>query len=324
MPSPNSSFAGDLLSTTVQELEDDLFDNILTKNAFTVLLKESGSVIGIDGGISVAVPIMYQENGSYKRYSGSEQLNTSSNEVFSVFQYQPSQIAINVQANGREIAQNMGKSQNRELVASRVVNAKYSFENQFNIDLLSAGLLSNQISGLQALLTNDGTGTVGGVSRASFSFAKNQFYRATTDGGAALSVANIVQYMDQLDMLIAAYRGKPKGILCDNASFGYYEGTIHPLQRINQEKGAVGRAGFRTYQYKDAEVIFESTLSGMPSNTQYWIDPEVIELRYYQGRNLTKLPTRMSFNQDAQIEYLVWMGALTVKNFRRLGNLNNA
>ena len=33
MASPNANFAGDLLSTTAQLLQDDLFDQILTKNA---------------------------------------------------------------------------------------------------------------------------------------------------------------------------------------------------------------------------------------------------------------------------------------------------
>lgn len=323
MVSPNSNFAGDLLAVTVQELEDELFDNILRKNATTACLQEEGSVIGIDGGISIAIPIMYAENGSYKRYSGSEQLNTSSNEVFSVFQYEPKQIAINVQANGREIHQNMGRSQNRDLVKSRVTNAKYTFENNFNIDVLSDGLLANQINGLQQLISDNGTGTVGGVSRTTFSFARNQFYRATTDGGAALTSANIVTYMDRLDVLLQTWKAKTKAIISDNTTFVLYESAVHPLQRINQEKGALGRLGFRTYQYKDSEVVFEPNASGMPTATQYWIDPEVLELRYYYGRNLTKLPTRQSFNQDAQIEYLAWMGNLTAKNFRRLGVLNN-
>ena len=323
MASPNTNFAGDLLSTTVQMLEDDLFDNILTKNATTALLKMHGMVNPIDGGISIAIPIMYAENGSYKRYSGSEQLNTSSNEVFSVFQYEPKQIAINIQANGREIAQNSGRSQNRDLVKARVMNAKTSFENQFNIDLLSAGLLTNQIGGLQSLIADDGTGTVGGVARASFSFAANQFYRATTDGGVAMSASNIVSYMDKLDVLLQSYKAKTKAILSDNITYQFYEGTVHPLQRITQEKGALGKLGFRTYAYKDAEVVFEASVSGMPSTTQYWLDPEVLELRYYEGRNLTRLDKRNSYNQDSSIEYLAWMGNLTAKNFRRLGVLNN-
>ena len=87
MTSPNSTYT-ELLAVTVQELEDELFDQILTKNATTAMLKEFGCIVPKDGGPSIVIPIMYQENGSYKRYSGAEQLNTSSNDVFTAFQYQ--------------------------------------------------------------------------------------------------------------------------------------------------------------------------------------------------------------------------------------------
>jgi len=323
MTSPNSNFAGDLLAVTVQELEDELFDQILTKNATTATLKEYGSVRTVDGGPTIAIPIMYAENGSYDRYSGADQLNTSSNEVFSVFQYPWCQIAINIQANGREILQNMGRSQNRDLVKSRIQNAKNSFENNFNEDLLSDGSATNQIGGLQLLIDDAGAGTVGGISRTSFSFAQNQFYRATTDGGAALTAANIVTYMDRLDLRIQAYRGKTKVILSDDTTYALYESAVHPLQRLNQPDAPLAKLGFRTYRYKDSEIVFEPSVSGMPSATQYWLDPEVLELNPHSNRNLVRLPKRDSFNQDAQIEYLAWMGNLTAKNFRRLGTLNN-
>lgn len=323
MAAPNSSFS-ELLSVTVQELEDELFDQIITKNALTATLKANGSTRSVDGGPTIVIPVMYQENGSYKRYSGAEQLNTGSNDVFSAFQYTWCQVAINIQAHGREILQNMGRSQNRDLVKSRVMNAKTTFENEFNIDMLSDGAATNQVGGLQLLIASAGTGTVGGVARSSFSFAKNAFYRATTDGGAAATSANIVGYMDALDVSIQAYRGKTKTILADDAFFKLYEGAVHPLQRITDTNGSLAKLGFNTYKYKQAEVVLEPTISGMPASTMYFLDPEVLELVSHSQRNLVRLDQRNSFNQDAQIEYLAWMGNLVAKNFRRLGTLNNA
>ena len=326
MASPNSNFPGDLLAVTVQELEDELFDNILTKNATTAALKEYGAVEPKDGGPTVAVPVMYAVNESYKRYSGAEQLNTSSNEVFAVFQYVWYQIALNIQANGREILQNMGRSQNRDLVKSRVMNAKATYENQFNIDILSDGSLTNQIVGLQGLISDNGTGTVGNVSRTTYPFAKNQFYRATTDGGAAMNKVNIVDYMDSLDLLIQAQRGKTKVILADDYTFKYYEGNVAALQRLTPTgngNNTLAKLGFNTYAYKQAEVVFEPSASGMPTYTQYWIDPEVLSLMPHSSRNLARLPKRDSFNQDAQIEYLATMVAFGAKNYKRLGVLNN-
>lgn len=322
MTSPNSSF-NELLSLTIQELQDVLFDQISAKNATTALLKEHNAIRGVDGGPQIVVPIMYAENGSYKRYSGAEQLNTTSNDVFTSFNYPWCQIAINIQANGREIAQNSGSSMHRDLLKSRVMNAKASFENNFNEDLLSDGSATNQINGFQALISDNGTGTVGGIARATYSFAKNQFYRATTDGGAALSATNIVGYMDELDLLISAYKGNTKAILADNTAYKYFEGNVHPLQRITANDGKLAKLGFKTYAYKNAEVVFEPTIAGMPSATMYFLDPEVLELVHHTDRNLVRLPKRESFNQDAQIEYMVWMGNLVAKNFRRLGVLNN-
>lgn len=323
MPSPNSSF-NELLSLTVQELEDELFDQILTKNATTAMLKESGMVVPKDGGPTIVIPIMYAENGSYKRYSGAEQLNTTSNDTFSAFQYNWCQIAIAIQAHGREILQNSGRSQHRDLIKSRVMNAKTTFENQFNIDLLSAGTETNQVGGLQLLIADLPTsGTVGGVSRSSYTFARNAYYRATTDGGAALSATNIVGYMDALDIQIQAYRGKTKVILADDNAYKFYEQAVHPLQRLTDPNGMLAKLGFDTYKYKRSEVVLEPSISGMPASTMYFLDPEVLELNPHSNRNLARLPKRESFNQDAQIEYLAWMGNLTAKNFRRLGVLNN-
>lgn len=322
MASPNTSFS-ELLSVTVQELEEELFDQISAKNATTAMLKEYGSVVPKDGGPTIVIPIMYAENGSYKRYSGAELLNTSSNDVFTAFQYPWCQVAINIQANMREVLQNSGRSQNRDLVKSRVMNAKVTFENEFNIDMLSDGSATSQVNGLQALISAAGTGTVGGIARASYAFAQNQFYRATTDGGTALTAANIVPYMDALDLRLQRYRAKTKVILSDDVTYALYESAVHPLQRITQPDAPMAKLGFRTYRYKDAELVFEPSIAGMPASTQFWLDPEVLELNPHKDRNLVQLDKRNSFNQDAMIEYLAWMGNLTAKNFRRLGTLNN-
>lgn len=325
MTSPNSSF-DELLSTTVQLLEDDLFDNILDKNASTAMLKSMGCTGTRDGGPSIVIPVIYANNGSYKRYSGSQQLNTSFNQTMTSFQYNWKQVALNIQADGREILQNSGRSQNRNLVKARVEVAKMSYENGFNEDVCSDGSADGglQVGGWQLLIADDPTtGSVGGIGRSAYSFAQNQRYRATTDGGAALSASNIVTYMDRLDIAISAVKGKTKLILADNAAFGFYEAAVHPLQRLTDPNAKMAKLGFSTYKYKNAEVVLEPTVSGMPASTMYFIDPEVVELISHSDRNLVRLPTRQSFNQDAQIEYLAWMGALCVKNFRRLGVLNN-
>lgn len=325
MASPNSSY-DDLLSTTIQLLEDELFDNISTKHAATAMLKEYGCINKKSGGPKVVIPIEFAENGSYKHYSGYEELDLSSNQAFTAFEFVWKQISLTIQANGLEILQNSGRSQKRDLIKSRIQNAKNTFANNFNKDLLSDGTASSgkQLAGLQALISATGAGTIGGIDRSSYAFAKNQFYRASTDGGAVLSSSNIVTYMDRLDLKIQAYKGMTKVILADDATYAFYEATVHPLQRVTpSDKGALGKLGFNTYAYKNSEILFEPTVSGMPANTMYFIDPEVLTLCPHADRELVRLPKRYSTNQDAELEVLAWCGAFGAKNFQRLGTLNN-
>lgn len=327
MVSPNTSY-DDLLSTTIQELDKggELFNQFATKCALVSLLKEHDCLEYPDGGPNLVTAIDYQTNGSYTRFADAGTLSTVSNQTFTAFVSNWKHIAINIQSFGAERLKNAGKSQRRNLVKSRLKNAKATWRENFNSDLLSDGTATNslQVTGLQAHIADDPTtGTVQGISRSSWTFARNKRYRATTDGGAAASASNIVQNMDELDLLLMAVQANTKAILSDNTMFKYFEGTVHPLQRLNNEKGALGKLGFRTYQYKDAEVVFEPTDSGMPSATQYWIDPEALVLQIHADRDLVSLGTRQSYTQDAQIEYLGWMGNLCARTYRKLGVLNN-
>jgi len=322
MATPNSSF-NELLSTTIQDLEPDMIEQILLANAFTAGLKEYGGMGTRDGGPQIVQPIEFAENGSYRRYTGSDILNTSQNDVFSSYNFPWAQVALTVSITGREMLQNSGRSGRFNLLKSRITNAKRTFANQFNADCLSDGSATNQVQGLQVLIAPAGTGTVGGISRASYSFAKNAFYRCTTDGGAAVTPGNIVSYMDALDLQLRTYHAKTDFIIADDTMFRYFEGTVHPMQRLNPVDGKVGKLGFGSYAYKNSEVVFEPVAGGMPASTQYWIDCDAIELVAHADRNLVQLDDRNSFNQDMSLAILAWMGALVGKNFRRLGTLNN-
>ena len=55
-------------------------------------------------------------------------------------------------------------------------NAIRTFNNNFSSDLYSDGTASNQINGLQALVSDLGTGTVGGINLLDFSFWANTIF----------------------------------------------------------------------------------------------------------------------------------------------------
>jgi hypothetical protein len=66
-------------------------------------------------------------------------------------------------ASGRELRINSGESQIINLAKARLKNAIRTFTNSFSSDLYSAGSLTNQINGLQAIVADTNTNTVGGI-----------------------------------------------------------------------------------------------------------------------------------------------------------------
>ena len=122
MASPNAVFT-ELVSTTFRKHRKEIVDNVSKNNALLRRIYDKGQVRKEDGGLTIAAPLDYAENGTYQRYSGYDVLNIGASEVISAAECQWRQIAINVVANGMELRTNSGDSRIINLVKSRRKNA---------------------------------------------------------------------------------------------------------------------------------------------------------------------------------------------------------
>ena len=163
MPSPNSIFT-ELVTTTHRKHKKGIKDNLTNRNAFLKYIYKKGNYRTEDGGQSIVEPLDYTSNATYQRYSDWDTLNIAASDVLSAAEYQWKQIAIHVVASGRELRINSGEAQLEKLVAARMKNAYRTFDNNFSSDLYSAGSLSNQINGLQAIIPDATGSTLGGIN----------------------------------------------------------------------------------------------------------------------------------------------------------------
>ena len=188
MPSPNAVFT-ELVSTTFRNHAKEIKDNVTKNNALLRRMMGKGKERIEDGGLSITMPLDYASNGTYQRYSGYDVLNISASDVISAAEYAWKQIAINVTASGLELRNNAGRNRIINLVKARTTNAIRTFKNNFSNDVYSDGTASNQINGLQALVSDTGTGTVGGIDSSAFPFWRNvvQSAAAPLQGGGAIT-----------------------------------------------------------------------------------------------------------------------------------------
>lgn len=314
MASPNATFT-ELVSTTFRKHRKEIKDNVSTRIALLRYMKRRGNMLTEDGGLSIVTPLDYAENSTYLRYSDWDILNIAASDVISAAEYQWRQIAINVVASGRELRINSGDSRIVNLAKARIKNALRTFNNNFSVDMYSAGTLSNQINGLQALVADDGTGTVGGIVSGTFTFWKNKFRNATTES-VTVSASTIENQM-MLPLYLELDRGPddaPDLIVMDNNYYQFFEGSQVSLKRHNDRSSA--DAGFVSLKYKGADVLYDANV---PTDTAYFLNTEYLKLVVHKDADLEQVEEQRPVNQDGVVFPILWMGNLTLSNRSQQG-----
>ena len=317
--SANAVFT-ELAATTLRNHRKDIKDAVSNHNALLRRMMKKGNERIEDGGLSIVCPLDYAENSTYQRYSGYDLLNVGASDVISAAEYQWRQIAINVVASGLELRTNSGGSKLINLVKARVKNAIRTFKNNFSTDLYSDGTLPNQINGLQALVSDAGTGTVGGIDSATWTFWKNKVQSAAApiQGGGAITPSKDTIQSLMLPLWLQLTRGDDNTdlIICDTNYYTFYEESLTSLKRYTDDSKADG--GFVSLKYKTADVIYDGG-SGIPANHMYFLDTDYLELIVHKDANLTVMEEMKPWNQDSAVIPTLWMGNLGTTNRGRQG-----
>ncbi len=284
-------------------------------NALYRKLKEAGKTRVEDGGLSVVEPLEYASNSTYQRYSGFDVLNINAVDVISAAEYPWRQVAVNIAISGYEMRVNSGESRIINFVKAKVKNAQNSMANGLSNDLYSDGTAANQINGLQALVADLGTGTVGGINSSTYAFWQNvlQSAAAPLQGGAAItpSASTIESLMLPLWIRLTRGADTPDLIVMSDDYFSFFEQSQTSLKRYTADEN--GRAGMISMKYKTADVFFDSS-GGIPAQHAYFLNTNYMDLVVHRDANMTMLEEVESINQDAMVRTIVWMGNATVSN----------
>jgi hypothetical protein len=316
MASPNSIFT-ELVSTTFRKHRKEIKDNISNRNALLKYMKKNGNLIHEDGGLTIATPLDYAENSTYQRYSDWDTLNISASDVISSAEFQWRQIAINIVASGRELRINSGDSKIINLAKARMKNAIRTFNNNFSSDLYSAGSLSNQINGLQAIVADTNTNTVGGIDAGTWAFWQNKVFDLSANSVTLSSTT--IEGSAMLPLWLQLDRGPddcPNLIVMDNNHYAFFESSQVAIKRYSDAQKA--DAGFVTLKYKNADVLYDGN-SGIPANHTYMLNTQYLKLVAHKDADLEELPEQRPVNQDGVVIPVLWMGNLVCSNRSQQG-----
>lgn len=312
----------ELASTTFRKHNTNgAADNVSKHNALFRYLYKKGRIRMEDGGLSLVEPLEYASNSTYQRYSGFDTLSINAVDVITSAEFPWRQVAVNLAASGLELRTNKGGSQIINFTKAKLKNAQNSFKNGLSLDIYSDGTAANQINGLQALIADAGTGTVGQINSSTFPFWQNivQSAAAPLQGGSALTLgpSTIEQLMLALYIKLTRGENQPNLIVASDDMFTFFEQSQTSLKRYtSSDKGepeSDATAGFVTMKYKNADVFFDSS-GGIPAQHMYFVDTDYMELAVHKDANMTVMDELRSVNQDAVTIPILWMGNLLCSN----------
>jgi hypothetical protein len=309
MASPNSSFT-DIVTTTLQGYSGTIADNISNHNALLRQIDRKGNK-RVATGRTIVQELEYAENSTVMWYSGAETLDISPTETFTAAEFNYKQLAGNVTITGLEEIQNSGKEAIHNLLKSRIRNLEKSMKNTIATALYAngTGSSSKEVGGLQLLVADVPTNTVGGISGNTYPWWKNYVYdfsdntvtASTTTIQHAMNLAwiNTVRGSDQADIITA-----------DANYYLLYLESLTPNQRFTDDKGA--GAGFTNLVYQaKVPVVYDDQC---PANHMYFLNTDYLFLRPAKGREFVPLGEKSSVNQDALVMPVVWAGNMTTSN----------
>lgn len=314
----------DIIATTIQSRTGELADNVLTNNALLLRLREKGNVKEVSGGNVILEEIAYTDSNTTNAnsYSGFESLNVSPNSPISAAQYPFTQYYASVTISGLEMLQNSGKEAIIDMLDGRIEIAEKQLINRIagDVYLDGTGNSGKNITGLAALVADTPTsGVVGGIDRATWTFWRNQSYSGLTNGGAAVSAANIQAFMTSAALSVVRGRDHADLIIADADYFAFYVNSLQAIQRVgNGDEKMVG-AGFTTLKFygggQSADVVFDGGIGSLATANHMWLlNTDYIRFRPHRDRNFVPIGgERQAVNQDAIVKLIGWAGNLTAR-----------
>jgi hypothetical protein len=281
MPAPNQGQV--IASVWEAKLGGKPRDNIFTSRALFYALGEKGFKQQADGGRLIEHTLEYAENTTMQMIGELDPLDTTRVDVFDVARFDWKIAAGTIQFSDLEQLRAAASSGKFDLVAEKLENGRDSHIALLNRQCWGLGVGSNDIDGLQKIIsTTPTTGTVGGINRATFTFWRNKATDATKTTTIYDNLRSSMRTVKN-NCSLGGIKMVPKVCVMDQTTFQAYEGLLLANERIVTEdkyKHADGGILAGALMFEQIPVFYDEDA---PANRFYMLNNEVLKFVYLKG-----------------------------------------
>ena len=323
MTSPNvqSVDYNALFSTTLQNYQPTLVDNIFKDLVLLNHLNSGGRVVMEEGGTQIVEPVLYEANTTAASYSGYDNIALTPQEGITAAIYDWKQIAASIAISGIEEAQNRGTEAIIKLLNAKIMQAEMSIKSLVNGQLLSSndgtGGTAKQFNGIGGFAGSLNT-AIGGIDAATESWWNPTIPAGIQ--GATLSLVNMANVYNN------ASKGNdtPDLIITTEALFSKFESLLTP--NVRYQDVAKANSGFQNLMFKQTPVVFDLAMPGnqVSNASMYFLNTKYLKLTGMNGHWWTTTPFQQGTvaQKDARYAIVLAYGQLTCSNRARQGYLS--
>ena len=314
-----------VVTTTLNAWSNDVYDNVTNNNALLYYFKkfgklglygESGAKMGSietrGGGKQIEEDISIVENSNVGFVAYNETVGTDAVDVLNQAVYDWKFCYGNAVLYGAEIDMAAdSKFRKHKLVENIVLNAEETMVNKIGEALFNTAD-TDSINGLPQLITDDGTGTVGGISTTTYPLWKNKFKNVAANPTPSVLLKAMA------DLYRDCTRGKstPDVIVTTPELYSTFESALTPQQRFTNSK--LADAGFEALKFHGAEVIFDENC---PANRMYMLNTKAIVFNFHRDQMFKVGKMEKLFGQEKYAWPITAMCHFSVRSRRDLGVL---
>lgn len=319
-----------LIATTLPKVQPDIVDNFFTATPFFWWMREKGRTMTYDGGDSIEIPVMFDENPYAKAYEPYEVMDVAPPQGIGTTWWRMAHYRVPIMYSRNTAVANRGESAVVNLITALKEQAQLSLVKAVNTDLFSETAATNttkEINSMYTIIEEAASGSQdnipGGVSKSAYSWWENQFLAitsATQDAGLG-----IVPGIRQLHMACSNGADTPDLALCDDYTYINLENNLSTNVRFVNPRAV--EFGFENLTYKGMTVMFDKSIpddshDADTDGTLFMINTKYLKLVLGSDANFRVIAPEYDKYQDAFVGAILADLQVTCSNMARQGVLN--
>lgn len=312
-----------LVSTTLPKLQKTVVDQFFSATPFLWFIREKNRVKPWEGGDTLEIPLMFNENVMAKDYQTYETMDLKPPEGITTSIWGMVHYRVPIMYSRSMAAANRGASAIVDLIGTLRDQARLSLSKYINTDLfVESGFSTTKINSIYHLVEENTAASqaqiCGGIDKGTYTWWRHQ-YKTIASASPGIMAAIRELYVNCGDG-----NDTPDLGLCDDYSYINLEDKLQTAVRFVNPRAVDW--GFENVTYKGMTIFFDKSINddahdGDGDGTFFMLNTKYLNLYIGTDANFRIVPPEWDFKQDAFVGGILVDLQLVCSQMRRQGVL---